>query len=137
MTVKIMLCPNPYRNKAIDRVIVLGRSEDGQFARVLNIDAIHKDPTILKPFGANYSRATTLWNFVALLIFVVGVGLSFYWKWWAFIPGAIICYVFLRANRTSTGDFAVEVLANNSDAYSYFVQKGLVWEAPVQSLVEA
>lgn len=135
MPVKVMLCPNPNRSMLVDRVIVIGESEDKQSVRVLNVDAIGKDPKLMLPYGKRYALADIFWRYIAIIVLIVGVVFSFLWHWWAFIPGFAACTMILKATRQSTVDFAVEILANNKNACADWARLGLIWDAPIQSLV--
>ena len=137
MAAKVMLVPNPNKSGAIDRVIVIGKSEDQQRLRVLNIDALSQNPKLLRPFNSGYYYATMFWNVVSSLILVGGIILSFLWQWWAFIAGFVIAFVVFRSNKTSVADFAEQSLREHAEAYEHFASLGLVWEVSPESLVAA
>jgi hypothetical protein len=134
---KLMTVPNPNRGGMIDRVIVIGETEDKQFVEGLCVDVLDRNPKLPKPFGAGYYYATMTWNFVGFLIFAGGAALSFYWRWWAFIPGCFVATAFWRNNRRSVGDFALQILKSNPSAYQHFKSAGLVWQARAEAPVPA
>jgi hypothetical protein len=135
VAVKVMLAPNPNRSMAVDRVIIIGQAEEGRYVEVLNIDALGKDPKLMYPYGSGYSWATAVWNYIGVLVFLGGIALSFFWHWWAFIPGVGAAVVILKATRQGTADFAAKILAENKMARDHFTERGLIWHAPVQSVV--
>ncbi|MGC2416051.1 MAG: hypothetical protein WA459_25570 [Stellaceae bacterium] len=106
MTAKVMLVPNPHRSGAIDRVIVIGKSDDQQRLIVLNIGALDKSPKLLKRFNAGYYYATRFWDTISSLVIIGGIVLSFIWHWWAFLAGMAVAVVVYRATRQSVADFA-------------------------------
>lgn len=135
---QIYLAPNPHRNMAIDRVIVLNRSENGEALLVLNVDALKNNPTeLLKPFGSRYTGALNIWDWIALIVAFVSIVLSFIWHWWTFIPGLLLGGVLGKANQQSAADFAIEILARDKTAFDFWNGKGLVWTASAKSLVPA
>jgi hypothetical protein len=135
MTVKVMLAPNPNRSGLIDRVIVIGKSDDQQRLIVLNIDALNKSPQLLKRFNAGYYYATKTWGAVSVFIIIGGIVLSFLWYWWAFLVGIAVGVIVYRANRQSVADFALQSLSENPEAYQHFLSLGLVWEANTKNVV--
>jgi hypothetical protein len=66
-----------------------------------------------------------------------GIALSLLWHWWAFIAGFALAVTILKATRRSKADFVVAMLATNREARAHFVEQGLIWEAPTQSVVPA
>jgi hypothetical protein len=132
---KLMLCPNPNRSMAIDRVIVIGESEDKKHVRVLNVDALSRNPALLRSYGQSYMWATAFWNWIAAALMLGGVASSFFWRWWAFLPGLILGALVVQATRKSVADFAVEILRRDKRAYDDFNRRGLIWDAPAESLV--
>jgi hypothetical protein len=132
---QVMLAPNPNRLGAVDRVIVLGKTADQARLIVLNIDALAKNPQLMKRYGKSYLHAVMLWNAVSTVVLVGGIAASFIWHWWLFLVGFGIAIVIHRSNQRSAADFAQEILADNPEAYQHFVSLGLVWDAAEQSLV--
>jgi len=63
------------------------------------------------------------------------IACSFLWHWWAFIAGFVLAVMILKATRRSKADFVVAMLATNREARAHFVEQGLIWEAPTQSVV--
>lgn len=137
MAGEVMLCPNPNRDMAVDRVVIVGRTADKQFVRVLNVGAIEKDPTILKPLGKGHSSAATFWNFIAIVILISSIVASFMWHWWAFLIGVVATFVLIKANQTSVVGAALEIVASDPGTIDYFTQRGLVWEARAENVVSA
>ena len=135
MLAKVMLAPNPNRSMAIDGFIVIGESEDRQRVRVLNIDALSKDPKIMHAYRSGYSWATAIWNSASVLVFFGSVALSFLWHWWTFILGFFVTSMIVKASRQSTADFALKILGENKIAYNDFVSLGLIWDASATSVV--
>src|SRR4029453_827499 len=99
-----------HRAGAIDRVIVLGKSEDQTQLRVLNIDALAKNPQLLKRYGSSYSYATVFWNVVSAIVLVGSIIVSFMWYWWLFIVGFVVAIVIHRSNKASVADFVQEII---------------------------
>lgn len=135
MDAKVRLVPNPHRQGAIDRVIVIGRSSDPQRVIVLNIDALNKSPQLLARFNPGYHYATKFWTLVSCLIFIGGIVLSFIWQSWAFLAALALSIALYRANQKSVADFAREALVSDPNAANYFATLGLVWEVNERSLV--
>lgn len=133
MSRKTMLTPRPGNSGSIARVIVLTDGPDGVL--VLDIDALHRDPTHLKRFNPGYSAAARFWGVISSLVALTGIGLSFFWHWWAFLAGFALSFALYRANAASTADFAIEAIQKNPDAVHYFTTRGLTWLAPRSSLV--
>lgn len=134
MSAKVMLCPNPNRSMAIDRVIVIAESDDKQRVRVLNVDALSKNPKLMLPFASGYALAATFWTYTGLLIMLAGVALSFLWHWWAFIAGFLLAMMVLKATKQSTADVA-QMLVQSESARAHFARLGLIWEASSQGVV--
>jgi hypothetical protein len=135
---QIYLAANPYRDMAIDRVIVLSKSDGGETLLVLNVDALNNNPTeLLKPFGSGYAGACHIWAWIALIVSVASIVLSFIWHWWSFIPGLLLGGILGKANQQSAADFAVEILARDKTALDFWNGKGLVWTMQAKNLVPA
>lgn len=132
---RTMLAPNPNGSGSIVRVIVLGKSDDGQWLKVLGIDPISQNPAILKRFNPGYVYATRFYAAVATIIMFAGIGLSFFWHWWAFIVGFVIGYIIQNATQKSVADFAAEALAAHKDALQYFEELGLIWDAKATTVM--
>jgi hypothetical protein len=137
MAPKIMLAPNPHRAMLIDRVIIVGRDEDRKQVVVLSVDELDKNPDLLRRYGSSYPAAIKFWRIVGGVIFLGMVALSFFWRWWAFIIGLIAGIMVLKANRQSTADFAMQIIADNRAAIDHFNELGLIWVASEDSVVPA
>jgi len=125
MSVTTMLTPNPNKPGSIARVIVLDTTEDR--LTVLHIDPLYDNPELLRRFNPGYTAAVKFWNIAAGLLVLGSIALSFFWHWWAFIPGIVVAAVVLRSNRRSVGDFASETLKHDPAAYHFFAGAGLIW----------
>jgi hypothetical protein len=134
MTAKVMLCPNPNRSMAIDRVIVIAESDDKQRVRVLNVDALSKNPKLMLPFASGYALAATFWTYAGLLVVVAGVALSFLWHWWAFMPGFLLAMLVLKTTKQNTAEVA-QMLVQNDVARAHFAQLGLIWETSSKGIM--
>jgi hypothetical protein len=119
----------------IDHVIVVGKSADQQRLVVLSVDALVKNPALMQTYGSGYKWATVFWNVVGAIMFLGSIACSFLWHWWAFIAGFVLAVMILKATRRSKADFVVAMLATNREARAHFVEQGLIWEAPTQSIV--
>ena len=137
MATREMLAPNPHRSMGIDHVIVVGKSADQQRLVVLSVDALVKNPALMQTYGSGYKWATVFWNLVGAIMFLGGFALSLLWHCWAFIAGFVLAVMILKATRRSKADFVVAMLATNREARAHFVEQGLIWEAPTQSVVPA
>ena len=130
-----MLAPNPNRGGDVDRVVVVGRSADQNSVIVLNIDALSKNPNLLRFPSSRHISVSKFWNAVIVLVLVGFVALSFFWHWWAFIAGFIVSLGIHHATRHSVPGFDLESLAENPENFAYYASQGLVWEASPQSVV--
>lgn len=137
MATREMLAPNPHRSMGIDHVIVVGKSADQQRLVVLSVGALVKNPALTQTYGSGYKWATVFWNVVGAIMFLGSIACSFLWHWWAFIAGFVLAVMILKATRRSKADFVVEILATNREARARFMEQGLIWEAPTQSVVPA
>ena len=89
----------------------------------------------MQTYGSGYKWATVFWNVVGAIMFLGGIAVSSLWHWWAFIAGFVLAVMILKATRRSKADFLIEKLATNREAMARFVEQGLIWEAPTQSIV--
>jgi len=135
MATREMLAPNPYKSMGIDHVVVVGRSADQQRLVVLSVDALVMNPALLQTYGSGYKWATVFWNVVGTVMFLGSIACSFLWHWWAFTAGFVLAVMILKATRRSKADFVVEKLATSQEARARFMEQGLIWEAPTQSVV--
>ncbi|HAJ02662.1 MULTISPECIES: hypothetical protein [unclassified Brevundimonas] len=133
MAKRTMLTPRPGENSGIARVLLLEKRDEGFL--VLDVDQLHHHPDILRRFGRGYSAANKFWTAVGTLIALAGVVLSFTWHWWAFLVGFLLNFILYRANKTSTADFALDILRREPSAASYFTEVGLTWVASTAELV--
>lgn len=132
----VMLAPNPNRAMLIDRVVVVGKSDDGSTLRVLSIDGLQNSVSVKKQF-TRYFSSNANWNLVCLTSLVVGVGTSFLWHWWAFIPALVVAGWSGAKSKSSGGDAGLRILADHPSALDGFLRDGLVWEAPANKVLPA
>ncbi|MBB3938098.1 hypothetical protein [Aureimonas phyllosphaerae] len=136
MASTVMMAPNPNRSMAIDRVLVVGRSEDGSTLRVLSIDGLQSSEWAKKEF-TRYFVGNATWNLVALVALVVGAAASFLWQWWAFVPALVVAGWAGFRGKSSGGGAATRILADHPWALERFIRDGLVWETPANKVVSA
>lgn len=135
MLAKVMLAPNPNRNDQIDRVLIIEESLDKQTVRVLNVDALNKNPALMKPYGGSYAAATNTWKAVSVILLLGGIVLAMVWHWWLFILGLILAWIIARHNKQDAAEFAQEIITKYPRAIDEFAKQGLVWELPAVKVV--
>jgi hypothetical protein len=131
MTVQVMSVPNPNRS-GFARVIVIGEDADQHRLTVLDIGALGKNPRLMNLYG--HSWATAYGNYIALVVAMVGIALSFFWRSWAFIPTSFVAIVMMRMTDQNKAELAAKIVAENKAAYDHFVRLGLIWEAPAETV---
>jgi hypothetical protein len=136
METKLMLAPNPRRSGGVDRVIIVGRTDDGSQVSVLSIDELQKDQWAKQQF-AKYFVGNASWNLAAIVIVLAGIAASFLLRWWAFVPALLISGWLGYQGKSSGATAAVRILHDHPWARDRFVQSGLIWDAPARDVVES
>ena len=136
MPAKVMLAPNPNRSMKVDRVIIIGKSEDGARVSVLSIHELHKHEDVRKRFY-KYFTPNAHWNLLALIILLAGLAAAFFWHWWIAIIAFLVAGRAGWAGKSSAANSAERILRENEWARDHFAQLGLIWDAPVSSVVDA
>jgi hypothetical protein len=130
-----MLAPHPNGSGSVCRVIVIGKSDDQQRLKVLGVDSLNDNPALLRPINKRYFYAVRVWGGIAMAIMWIGIGLAFYLNWWYFVFGFTVAYFIYNATQKSVADFAASSLADDPNAYNYFKNLGLIWEAEIESVL--
>jgi hypothetical protein len=125
---KTGMVPNPCRNGAISRVLILSE-QDGQ-ALCLDPAPFDRKPELLRAYNPGYVFALKFWRWISALVVVAGIAGSFLWHWWVFIPGLLLSTFIHQMNSKSAGQFAAEAFRQHESAAREFQTFGALFMVP-------
>lgn len=131
---QVMLAPNPRRNGGIDRVIVIGTSDDSATVRVAGVDGIANAEAFKRRYYKHVTGAAHF-KLVALVFFLAGVAGAIFYAWWCVLIGIIAAIVANRMSKGTEAETLAKIVREESGAGDLLAASGLVWEASAKSVV--